>query len=273
MKLAELKQELIADLKAAGISGAQTDAELILSHVLEKDRAWLLAHDDTELSPSTTQLVRALARRRTEREPLSYVLGVREFAGLSFAIDKRALTPRVETETIVAEVIKAAPKNATVLDIGTGSGAMAIALKHLRSDLIMTASEVSPDALELARKNAIRLLDRPDAINFVESDLFSNVPSRFDIIVANLPYVSREMELMPEVHNEPEIALFGGASDGLDLYRKFFAHVSNHLTQNAWVWTESDPWQQAAIIELAESAGLQKIFQDYFILGFRKVTS
>jgi len=260
----------ITTLKAAGIEGAQTDAEVILAHTLQQDRAWLLAHDDTKLNTEQLKQAQRFVQKRSERIPMSYVLGVREFAGLEFKIDDRALTPRVETETIVAEVVKRAPEGARVLDIGTGSGAMAIGLKHSRPDLHVVASEVSAEALELARENAKNLLGSDTEIDFVKSDLFENIDDTFDVIVANLPYVTRTMELMPEVRNEPGVALFGGADDGLDLYRKFFAELPSHITGDAQVWTESDPWQQDALIELAQNSELRQIFQDYFILGFEK---
>lgn len=270
MKICDFFESARATLKDAGIEGAQTDAEVILAHTLGQDRAWLLAHHDTILSQTELKLAQSYINKRAGRTPMSYVLGVREFAGLEFKIDERTLTPRVETETIVAEVTKRAPQNARVLDIGTGSGAMAIALKHLRPDLNITASEVSTKALELARENAKELLDPNNKINFIKSDLFESIDDSFDIVVANLPYVTRSMELMPEVQNEPAVALFGGADDGLDLYRKFFSQLSKHINASSQVWTESDPWQQEALIALAKACGLTKIFQDYFILGFEK---
>lgn len=270
MKISNFLEFTRATLKAAGIEGAQTDAEVILAHVLEKDRAWLLAHHNTILSQTALNLAQNYVNKRASRIPMSYILGVREFAGLEFKIDKRALTPRVETETIVAEVIKHAPQGARVLDIGTGSGAMAIAIAHLRPDLNVSASEVSNEALDLARENAQELLGPIYGINFIQSDLFNNIDDSFDIVVANLPYVTRSMELMPEVQNEPAVALFGGANDGLDLYRKFFRQLPKHINAGSQVWTESDPWQQEELIKLGKACGLTKIFQDYFILGFEK---
>lgn len=270
MIIREFLQSAITTLKAAKIEGAQTDAEIILAGVLNKDRAWLLAHDDATLTKDQLHRAQSLIKIRSKRIPMSYVLGVREFAGLAFRIDKRALTPRVETETIVSEVVKRAPQAARVLDIGTGSGAMAIALKHLRPDLIVTASEISDQALELARENAENLLGSPKKIKFISSDLFENIKGKYDIIVANLPYVARNTELMPEVQNEPEVALFGGADDGLDLYRIFFRDLPNYIQDSAQVWIESDPWQQNDLTGLAKNCRLRKIFQTYFILGFEK---
>ncbi|MEI7818815.1 MAG: peptide chain release factor N(5)-glutamine methyltransferase [bacterium] len=255
-------------LKEAEVEAARTDAELIVAHVLGRNRAWLLAHNNDSLTSKHIEQVTQLAQMRANRQPLSYVLGHREFAGLTFKIDNRVLTPRIETEMIVIEVTKRAQPNASILDVGTGSGAMAIALKHLRPDLQVMASEVSSEALDLARENSQTLLAEPDDVTFVQSDLLSNITDKFDIVVANLPYVTRQMELLPEVIAEPDIALFGGSDDGLDLYRKFFTQLPKHLSPKAQLWLESDPWQQPELIKLAAAIDLTVIFQDYFILGF-----
>ena len=270
MTVKEAIQQATETLARAEIVGARTDAELIVAHIVQQDRAWLLAHEDDSLTQEQIRLTTSCVQKRAERQPLSYVLGIREFASLSFKIDSRALTPRVETETIVEQVMKAAPRAAHVLDVGTGSGAMAIALKHHRPDLIVTASEVSPEALELARENTQQLLKDDSEISLIQSDLLESVEGRFDIIVANLPYVTRTMELLPEVQAEPDVALFGGADDGLDLYRKFFKQLPNHLNDNTQLWIESDPWQQPELIKLAKTIGLRPIFQDYFILGLQR---
>lgn len=259
-------------LEAAKINSPRSEAELIASFVLGQDKAWLLAHEGDQLTPLVSNKILDLIKLRAERQPMSYVLGEREFYGLTFHTDKRALTPRVETESIVEQVISSAPQNARVLDIGTGSGAIAIALKYHRPDLDITASEVSIEALDLARENAARLLRSEDQITFVASDLFDSISDKFDVVVANLPYVTREMELMPEVMNEPAVALFGGAPDGLDLYRKFFSQLQAHLEPTAWVYCESDPWQQPALIALAAKQSLQIMHQDYFTLGLSRTS-
>ena len=273
MTVKEAIQQATTSLAQAEISGARTDAELIIAHVVHKDRAWLLAHEDDSLTQEQLELTTSLVQKRVRRQPLSYVLGTREFANLDFKIDSRALTPRVETETIVEQVIKQAPQAAHVLDVGTGSGAMAISLKYHRPDLVLTASEISADALALARENVEAILKDKHAITFVESNLLASIEGIFDIIVANLPYVTRSMELLPEVQAEPDIALFGGSDDGLDLYRSFFTQVPTHTHEGTQLWIESDPWQQPALIELAKAIDMQVIFQDYFILGFIRTTT
>lgn len=273
MTVKEALELAVATLADAKVIGASTDAELILAHVLHQDRVWLLAHEDDSLTQAQERLTTSLVQKRALRQPLSYVLGHREFAGLDFKIDSRALTPRVETETIVEQVAKRAPHNATVLDVGTGSGAMAISLKYLRPDLTITASEVSAGALALAKENAAKLLTKDQSIMFVQSDLLHAIHEPYDVIVANLPYVTRRMELLPEVQAEPDIALFGGADDGLNLYRKFFKQLPRHLKGGSEIWIESDPWQQPELIKLAGTTGLQVQFQDYFILGFMQATA
>ncbi|MCC7543088.1 peptide chain release factor N(5)-glutamine methyltransferase [bacterium] len=272
MTIKEAIQQATEVLAQAEISGARTDTELILAHVLQQDRAWLLAHEYDSLTQEQLRLTTSLVQKRAQRQPLSYVLGTREFASLDFKIDARVLTPRVETETVVDQVIKRAPRAARTLDVGTGSGAMAIALKYHRPDIIVTASEISKDALELARENAQRLLGKNYEITFIESDLLESVEDVFDIIVANLPYVTRSMDLLPEVQAEPDVALFGGADDGLDLYRKFFDQLPGHAHDQTQLWIESDPWQQPALITLAQTVDMKPIFQDYFILGLQRAT-
>lgn len=268
MTIAEIIREVTDKLVAVGITGGRTDAELIVADVLKQDKAWLLAHGDDKLQATDLKLIRSLTDQRASRQPLSYVLGRREFAGLEFAVDARALTPRVETETIVAELTQRLAGDASVLDMGTGCGAIAISLKHMRPDLTVTASEVSDVALALAHENAARLLPQVADIAFISSDIFSNITGSFDAVAANLPYVARSIELMPEVENEPPVALFGGDDDGLALYRKFFKQIPAHLNSRALVFIESDPWQQPKLIKIAAAIQLKPIYQDYFILGF-----
>jgi release factor glutamine methyltransferase len=147
---------------------------------------------------------------------------------------------------------------------------MAIALQYTRPDFTVVATEVSHEALDLAKENATAILGPDHAITFLQSDLFDAVTGTFDLIVANLPYVSRSFQTMEEVTFEPDVALFGGSEDGLDLYRAFFKDLPEFLESTALVFIESDPWQQPELIKLAETVGLSPVFQDYFILGFER---
>ena len=254
-------------LTKAHIDSPRLDAELIVAYVVGRDRAWLLAHDDYELAPEQTDQINALIARREAREPLVHLTGNREFYGLDLEITPDVLTPRVETEQMVEWAIKYAPKRSTLIDIGTGSGAIAIAIAKHRPDLKITATEVSIKALKVARANAKR---HDVDIEFIESDLWDSVPDQYTTIVTNLPYLRDDAraDLMEEVKHEPDVALFGG-DDGLDLYRRFLTGLADHLTPGGYLFTECDPWQHEALIAEAAKVGLTPIEQGYFILGFK----
>lgn len=253
------------ELAQAGISSARLDALMLLEHSTGQSRERLMAHSDEELQGSTLKLSHALLNQRKQRTPLVHLTGSREFYGLELKITPDVLTPRVETEQIVEWAIQYAPPQSQILDVGTGSGAIAIAIAKQRPDLYVTATEVSPPALTVAKDNA---LTHQATINFTLSDLLNDVSGRFSTIVANLPYLQTTAELMPEVTKEPAIALFGG-TDGLELYRRFFTQLTEHLEFPGYVFTECDPWQQADLIGLAKDAGLSIIEQGYFIAGFQ----
>jgi release factor glutamine methyltransferase len=253
-------------LETQKISGARLDTELLLAHAMRKDRTWLLAHDDAELTTFQEADFESFISRRSEHVPVVHLTGTREFYGLDFAITPDVLTPRVETEQMVEWAVKHAPKNSRLIDIGTGSGAIAVAIARHRPDLAITATEVSPAALKVARANA----KTHDAdIAFVESNLWDKVSGQFETVVTNLPYLRDDAELMPEVTKEPAVALFGGA-DGLDLYRRFIAGLPQHLTPGGFLFTECDPWQHEDLIAEAQKSNLAPIEQGYFILGFTR---
>jgi len=223
-------------LTEASATIARRDAVTMLAHLLESDRAWLLAHPEEELTAAQLRALVAMTERRAEREPLQYITGVQEFFGLSLRITPATLIPRPETEHLVEAVLAWAAAQMSespklkVLDVGTGSGAIAIALAKSLPDAEIVACDVSTAALAVARGNAERLGAR---VRFVESDLlaaFAEYPL-FDVIAANPPYVP-DLDgalLQAEVRDhEPHIALFGGA-DGLDLYRRLIPQAQAAL--------------------------------------------
>ncbi len=266
--MSTVREALIAAitfLESQNIAGARLDAELLLAHTLRRDRAWLLAHDDEILTLHQEADFEAYISRRSEHTPVVHLTGTREFYGLDIIITPDVLTPRVETEQIVDWAIKYTPKDSRLIDIGTGSGAIAIAIAAHRPDLAITATEISPEALDIARRNARK---HHASITLIESDLWQNVPGTYDTIVTNLPYLRTDADLMPEVTKEPAVALFGG-QDGLDLYRRFLKDLPAHLAAGGHLFTECDPWQHESLITEAAKHHLHPIEQGYFILGFR----
>lgn len=251
-------------LDEQNITGGRLDAELLLGYVLQKDRAWLKAHDDDTLTEFQVADFESLISRRSEHIPVVHLTGTREFYGLDMAVTPDVLTPRVETEQMVEWAIKYAPVGSSLIDIGTGSGAIAVAIASHRPDLSITATDISERELAVARKNARA---HSADITFVESDLWTNVEGQFGTIVTNLPYLREDADLMPEVTKEPAVALFGGA-DGLDLYRRFLAGIQEHLEPGGYLFTECDPWQHEDLMAEASRYGLSPVEQGYFILGF-----
>lgn len=248
------------------VGSARLDSQLLLEHVLKQPREWLLAHGEHELTKSQADDFRKLLRHRADRTPLVHLTGHREFYGLELIITPDALTPRAETEPMVEWAIKYAPRDSRLIDIGTGSGAIAIAIAKHRPDLTIFATEISSAALDVARLNNDK---HKLNINFIQSDLFESVDGQFESVVTNLPYLRNDAKLMPEVQHEPAVALFGGR-DGLSLYRRFLKQLPDYLTPDGYLFTECDPWQQPKLIEEARKVGMKKIEEDYFVLGFQR---
>ena len=205
-----------ATLSAAGCETPRLDAELLLSFVLGVGRERLVIDASAELDPSDLVRFEELVARREAREPVAYILGRKPFRRISLAVDRRVLIPRPETELLV-EVALSVRRGGRVVDVGTGSGAVALALKEERPDLSVVGADLSSDALDVARANAEALeLD----VEFLQSDLLEGVPGPFDAVLANLPYVAEGSAVPPEIElYEPSLALFGGP-DGMDIIRR-----------------------------------------------------
>jgi len=206
-------------LEAAGCMSPRLDAELLIADALGVGREQLFLDPDMEIPPAAARTIAEHVRRRNEREPVAYILGKKGFRNIELKIDERALVPRPESELLV-EAALALPQGARVHDVGTGTGAIALALLDERPDLHVTASEVSPEAADLARENA-ELLGLPLEVEVADG----LPPGEYDLVIANLPYVrdDRWDVLMPEINRyEPRVALTGGA-DGLDHIRELVA--------------------------------------------------
>lgn len=206
-----------AELRDAGCDTPRLDAELLLADAMGTTRTQLHLAPERELTLPESDRFAELLRRRRAREPVAYLLGRRAFRHIELTVDDRVLVPRPESEGLV-EAALTLPRGARVADVGTGSGAIALALKHERPDLEVLATDVSADALAVARANARALgLD----VTFVQGDLLDAVPGELDAVLSNPPYVAkRDLEtLQPEVTAEPDVAVFGGF-DGFEVVRR-----------------------------------------------------
>ena len=252
-----------ARLGAAGVDTARLDAEVLLAAVLEVDRGRLVIDRDMALADEASERFEAMLVRREAREPVAYILGRRAFRRLELVVDRRVLIPRPETELLVEVGLSLAP-GARVVDVGTGSGAVALALKDERPDLRVSGADVSADAVEVARANAARLgLD----VTFVAADLLDGVFA--DAVLANLPYVAEGVELPAEITRyEPAGALFAGA-DGLDVIRRAVAAVAGPTV--GLMALEIGPEQAVVVEQLLWDAGFAEVSVRHDLAGLARV--
>ena len=246
----EALDSAVVALTGAGVDTPRLDAEVLLAHALGVDRAALVVDSGRVVEGGAVRAFQDAVRRRAfDREPVAYITGVKGFRRLELAVDPRVLIPRPETETLVEAALEALPHGARVVDVGTGSGAIALALKDERPDLRVTATDVSEDALAVARANAQRLgLD----VELVLADLLTGVGA-FDAVVSNPPYVEDGAQLAPEiVRHEPSLALRAGP-EGLDVLRALVPAAAAMGAELLAV--EVGAGQAEAVQELAAAAG------------------
>jgi release factor glutamine methyltransferase len=229
-------------------STASLDAQLLLGHVLHRERSWVLAHSDEPLTDESVVQYRQLISRRSTGVPVAYLRGHIEWSGLDLKVTPDVLVPRPETELVVEEAVAIAHARGArrVVDVGTGSGAIAIQLARCLPDAGIIGIDLSPRALEVARDNAERTGTR-DRITWLEGDLLQPLETEPDLIVANLPYLSDRMmlELPLDVRHEPILALVGGVT-GLELYRHLFEQRCDRRWPNPVV-LEIDPRQSSPL--------------------------
>ena len=251
---------------------ARIEANSLASHALGGvNRAWLIAHDRDTLTPEQHATLQALIERRCQGEPVAYIVGRREFYGREFKVGPGVLIPRPETEHLVEATLKRAPQNARVLDIGTGSGCIAITLKLERPDFNVAAVDVSTAALNIARANAGELNAE---VEFIESDLFSALDGRpFDLIVSNPPYIPEADAHLSQgdLRFEPGNALASGP-DGLDAIRLIVEQVKAHLAPGGWLLFEHGYDQGGAVQALLKAAGYAEVFLEQDLAGQPRVS-
>jgi len=256
-----------ADLKSAGIESSSLDASLLLAHVLNTTRTALMAKGTDALTCDALAAFRALIERRLNGECAAYILGRKEFMGLEFLVNKSVLVPRPETETLVETAINIINKRKTadfncVLDLCTGSGAIAVSIKNKMPQLEVCVADICAQALETAKTNAARLL--PDTvIHFYQGDLYEALPpaSQFSVIVSNPPYIPSEeiKTLAAEVQNEPRIALDGGHT-GLEIIKRIIESAPDYLLKGGTLLLETAGTKQTEkIAVLLENRGFRNI--------------
>jgi release factor glutamine methyltransferase len=247
----------------------ELDAQVLLANVLRKPRSWLAAHPEARLDREPAAALEAYVQRLERGEPLPYVLGEWEFFGLAFSLTPDVLIPRPETELLVERALswlRTRYGKVSVLDVGTGSGCIAIALAVNLPEIQVVATDISSAALDVARRNA-KKLHVADRITFLEADLFPNplLPNPYSLIVANLPYIpTATLHGLPIFGREPSLALDGGA-DGLDIVRRLLAQAPARLAPGGMMLLEIEASQGSAAKALAREAFPQaavKIHQD-----------
>ena len=259
MRLDDWLRTATTRLDLAGVDSARLEAQVLAAHVLRVDRSWLLAHPEHEFPEFAGE---ALLQRREAREPLAYLTGYREFRGREFGVDPSVLIPRHETEELVEAALEwggtggnpqSTIHNPKCLDLGTGSGILAVTLKLERPAWSVTAVDVSPEALATASANA---RFHRASVRFLLSDAFSALLGEsFDLVVSNPPYIGDDEELPIEVRgHEPSTALFSGPT-GLEFYSRLANEAPNHMEDGGLLLLEVGHRQAQEVVALFEGAG------------------
>lgn len=281
----------LAAALALDAGGARIEVQALLQRVLDKPRAWLLAHAEQVLTEAQQVIYQDLLQRRLAGEPLAYILGEREFYGLNFSVTPAVLIPRPETELLVELALErlASPspdlsatlsrerergggRGLRVLDLGTGSGAIALSIAHVRPDAEVTAVDASEGALQVAGHNAQRL--GIGNVRFVRSNWFAGLNGeRFDLIVSNPPYVAADDPHLRQgdLRFEPASALASGA-DGLDDIRRIVADAPAYLDPGGWLLFEHGYDQAERVRELLRQAGFGEAYSACDLAGIERVS-
>jgi len=259
----KILDKLVLKFEKNKITSPKLNAELIISHVLKIKKLELYFQMEKEISESQFNIISAMSSRRLKNEPLQYILGETEFYGFRIKVSKDVLIPRPETELLVEKIIHDEKNINSILDIGTGSGAIAIALAKNLNNVIIEATDISNDALLIAKQNAaFNCVD----INFRQSDIFSDVPGTYDLIISNPPYISqKDYDQLPiEIKDfEPKSALQAD-DNGLIFYNKILQNAKEHLTESGKIYFEIGYDQAIRITEIAKENGFKdiQVYQD-----------
>ncbi|MFO3717740.1 peptide chain release factor N(5)-glutamine methyltransferase [Anaerococcus sp. ENR1011] len=240
------------------------DLIIALSYLIDKSKSFIYLNQDFTLNEETSYDLKIIEQKLAKGEPLQYAIGHWDFFGLDLLVDKRALIPRFETEILVEYILDSPINKKSILDIGTGTGAISLALANNLDESKVIGVDISDKALSLADENKKRLA--LDNVNFLKSDLFTNVNEKFDLVVSNPPYISEEdyKSLDKKLFYEPKTALVGGI-DGLDFYKDIIKEASNYLNDDGHLIFEIGYDQKAAINDLLIKSDFKNIdnIKDY----------
>ncbi|MHB8123250.1 MAG: peptide chain release factor N(5)-glutamine methyltransferase [Desulfuromonadaceae bacterium] len=242
-------------LLAKGVSNARLEAEWLLCAATGLDRVGLYLQYDKPLNDSELAAYRTLVARRAKREPLQHILGSQEFCGLDYEVSADVLIPRYDTEVLIAEAVTRTPTAEAVLDIGTGSGCIAVSLQKRLAKAVVTATDISAAALAVAQRNAEKF---GAPVEFLQGSLFEPVAGRrFDLIVSNPPYIpTAHIETLDrEVREYDPITALDGGTDGLDIYRRLIPAAGEFLNCGGWLLVEIGIGQAKDVVEMFTHTG------------------
>jgi release factor glutamine methyltransferase len=259
---------LAALLRTAPSDDARRDFEVLIAHALNENRAYLYAHGDETLSTDDARRVEHMLQRYRGGTPVAYITGRREFWNLVLEVTPAVLIPRPETELLVELALQRIAANGRVLDLGTGSGAIALAIKRERGDCCVTATDASPEAIAVAGRNANQ---HGLEVNLRLGDWYAAADGVYDVIVSNPPYVRSDDSHLNALVGEPTAALIGGP-DGLDALRVIVGGASNHLTSGGYLLVEHGYEQGADVGRLFERAGFSAVESHRDLAGHERVT-
>jgi len=258
-------------LADSNIETARLDSLILLEKVLGKDRGWLLAHSENKINQTDLDVLNKLLAKRSTHYPLAYITATAYFYDNQFFINSRVLVPRPESETIIDVLKTIMPTDkVTLVDVGTGSGSLAITAKLLFPEAQVVAVDVDEKSLEVAKKNSH---DHKTNITFLKSDLLKSLPPNLlkdSILLANLPYVPDSFLLNQAAKLEPKLAIFGG-ENGLDLYRRMFDQIKALKSKPSYVISESLPDQHASLESIAANTGYKCLVTNDFIQLFSRL--
>ncbi len=267
MKVKDWVTAATKKLEASGIGSARLDSLILLEDAINKDRAYILAHPNEEIA-DVNELNKKIARR-AKHEPLAYIRGFTEFYGRKFIVNKDVLEPRPESETMIELLLSLdLPAKQVIVDVGTGSGALAITAKLEIPRSKVVAIDIDSKCLSVAKQNA---KDHKVELEFHEGDLMQPVltkNSEAAVILANLPYVPDNYQINEAAAMEPRVAIFGG-SDGLDLYRKMFIQIDSMRNKPKYILTESLPPQHEKLEQIATKSKYSLRTEQDFIQVFK----